>query len=197
MRQIFFSHMNPFTVPEAAVPPVKLHESGVNAFFRVMSNNLNQLNSLADQKANILISINTVIISLAIGSAARNVEFWQNLIGPMVLLIITCLSTSVIAILATRPNLIRTHMTAEDIENRKAHLIFFGNFNALSLEEYENIMLNTIQDSDYLYRILLRDFYMQGKVLNRKYGMLRTAYTVFMIGMIVTSAVFVVRQIMQ
>ncbi len=186
--------MNPFTAPEAAVPPEKFHESGINAFFRVMSNNLNQLNGMADNKANIMISTNTVIISLAIGSAARNLEFWQNLLGPMLSLMLTCLTTSVIAILATRPNLIRSSMTPEDVKNRKAHLIFFGNYNALSLEEYETVMLDTFQDSDYLYRILLRDFYMQGKVLNRKYRMLRTAYTVFMIGIIVTSVVFVVRQ---
>lgn len=187
---------NPFTAPEAAVPPVKLHESGVNAFFRVMSNNLNQFNSLADQKANILISINTVILSLAIGSAARNVEFWQNLLGPMVLLVLTCLITSVIAIMATRPSLIRTRMTREDIDAGKAHLIFFGNYNTLSLEEYESVMLNTLQDSDFLYRILLRDFYIQGKILDRKYRMLRSAYSVFMVGMIVTTAVFVGRQLM-
>ncbi len=186
--------MNPYTAPEAAVPPEKMHESGINAFFRVMSNNLNQLNGLADNKANIMISINTVIMSLAIGSAARNIEFWQNLLIPMLSLVTTCLATSIFAILATRPSLIRNRMTPDEIESKQAHLIFFGNYSTLPLEEYEEVMLATLQDSNFLYRILLRDFYVQGQVLNRKYRMLRTSYSVFLVGMIVTTLTFLIRQ---
>ena len=68
-------------------PIQEYHDSGINAFFRVMSNNLNQQNILADNKANIMISINTVFLSLVIGSSARNIEYWQNLLVPLLLFV--------------------------------------------------------------------------------------------------------------
>ena len=180
--------MKPFSIPDndPKIPPDKFHESGVNGFFRIMSANLHQQNGLADRKANTMISINTVVLSLLIGSTARNIETWQNLLLPISLLVITCLATTVFSVLATRPKLIRSRISTEMIQNRTAQLMFFGNFTALSMEEYENTMLNILNDDDYLYRSILRDFYAQGSILNGKYRLLNLAYTTFLICIVVS-----------
>ncbi|WP_421825727.1 Pycsar system effector family protein [Larkinella sp.] len=175
---------------ESGLLAEKFHESGVNGFFRIMSANLHQQNGLADRKANIMISINTVVLSLLIGSMARNIEYWQNLLLPITFLVSTSLTTTVIAVLATRPRLIRGHVSKESIQNRTAQLLFFGNFTTLSLEEYEETMMTVLKDDDYLYRSVLRDFYAQGVILNRKYRLLHISYNVFLIGMITSVVTF-------
>lgn len=164
----------------------KFHESGINGFFRIMSANLHQQNGLADRKANIMISINTVVLSLLIGSTARNIDSWRDLLLPITLLIITCLTTIVFAVLATRPRVVRRTVTQDAIENRTAQLLFFGNFTTLSPEAYETTMMGILRDDDYLYRTILRDFYAQGLLLNRKYRLLHLSYTMFLVGMIVS-----------
>lgn len=171
------------------------HDSGINAFFRVMSNNLNQQNILADNKANIMISINTVVLSLVIGSSARNIEYWQNMIVPMLCLVGTSLLTTVFAVLATRPRFISGVITQSDISQKKSSLLFFGNFTSLSLPEFEDAMITVLKDDEYLYRCILAEFHGQGLVLKRKYNLLRYSYSTFLIGMIISIAGFVVAQV--
>ena len=171
---------------ESGLTSEKFHESGVSGFFRIMSANLHQQNGLADRKANTMISINTVVLSLLIGSTARNVDTWHNLLIPISMLVITCLVTIVFSVLATQPHLIRSRISADMIEDRTAQLLFFGNFTALSLAEYETVMLNVLNDDDYLYRSILRDFYAQGSILNRKYRLLHYSYNSFLIGIVIS-----------
>jgi hypothetical protein len=168
----------------------EFHDSGVSAFFRVLSNNLNQQNMLADNKANIMISINTVILSLVIGSSARNIEYWDALFVPIMMFVLTSLLTTVFAVLATRPNFIRGSFNTDDIDNKKSTLLFFGNFTSLSAKEFENSMLTILKDDKYLYRSLLADFYGQGTVLKRKYILLKYSYTIFLWGLVCSTVMF-------
>ena len=110
------------------IPLQEFHDTGINSFFRILSNNLNQQNMLADNKSNIMISINTVVLSLVIGSSARNIEYWQNLFVPIIMFVITSLLTTVFAVLATRPNFVKGSVTQNDLDNKKSNLLFFGNF---------------------------------------------------------------------
>ncbi|MGA9651571.1 Pycsar system effector family protein, partial [Pedobacter sp.] len=57
-------------------------------------------------------------------------------------------------------------------------------------EEYENGMLKVMNDSIFLYRMLIKDVYTQGNVLGRKYQLLRMAYNVFMYGLIASILCF-------
>ena len=80
-----------------------------------------------------MISINTVVLSLVIGSSARNMEYWQNLFVPIIMFLLTSLLTIVFAVLATRPNFVKGIVTQNDLDNKKSTLFFFGNFTSLSL----------------------------------------------------------------
>ena len=176
------------------IPLHEFHDTGINSFFRILSNNLNQQNMLADNKSNIMISINTVVLSLVIGSSARNIEYWQNLFVPIIMFVITSLLTTVFAVLATRPNFVKGSVTQNDLDNKKSNLLFFGNFTSLSLPDFEDSMLTMLKDDEYLYRSILADFYGQGKVLKRKYLLLTYSYNIFLIGLILSVIVFVIFQ---
>ena len=176
------------------IPLQEFHDTGINSFFRILSNNLNQQNMLADNKSNIMISINTVVLSLVIGSSARNIEYWQNLFVPIIMFVITSLLTTVFAVLATRPNFVKGLVTQNDLDNKKSNLLFFGNYTSLSLPDFEYSMLTMLKDDEYLYRSILADFYGQGKVLKRKYLLLTYSYNIFLVGLISSVIVFVIFQ---
>ena len=103
----------------------------------------------------------------------------------------------VLSVLATRPNVTSGKFTKEDVKNKKVNLLFFGNFHKMKLDEFEWAMGEMMQDRDYLYSSMKKDLYFLGLVLNRKYGILRTTYTVFIVGIIISVLAFAVSFKMQ
>ena len=96
----------------------------------------------------------------------------------------------ILSILATRPNVTSGEFTKEDVENQKVNLTFFGNFHKMKLKEFEWAIEELLKDKDYVYKSLTKDLYFLGKVLERKYRILRVTYTIFMIGIIVSVIAF-------
>jgi predicted metal-dependent HD superfamily phosphohydrolase len=162
-------------------------ERGIQTMFRTTSNNHIELSGMADSKAHILITVNSIILSVAVSYglpriiAAGNEEY----IIPVVMLVLTCLVCVTFAILATRPSINSGRFTEEDIRNKKTNLLFFGNFHRMQLEDYQWGMNQMIRDKEYLYNTMMMDIYYLGVVLARKYRYLRIAYTVFMVGLII------------
>lgn len=167
-------------------------DRGIETMFRTTSQNHLMLSQMADNKANILITINSIILSVVVSVLVRKLEENANLIGPTILLISVCLSTTVFAILATRPNLSTGRFTREDIKGKRTNLLFFGNFHAMNVEDYEWSMKEMMKDADYLYGSLIKDIYYLGKVLGKKYKFLRIAYNIFMFGFVVSILSFIV-----
>jgi hypothetical protein len=62
----------------------------------------------------------------------------------------------------------------------------------MEMDEYEWAVKEMMEDSDYLYSSMIRDQYSLGKVIANKYRLLRIAYTIFMIGLIISSLLFAV-----
>ncbi|HLF32986.1 MAG TPA: Pycsar system effector family protein, partial [Cyclobacteriaceae bacterium] len=165
-------------------------DRGVETLFRITSKNHIDLSSMADNKANIMISISSILISVLFSVLFGRFDESPDLLYPSMVLALTCLITMIFAILATRPNLTRGTFTRQDIEERKTNLLFFGNFHRMPLENYEWGMKRIINDRDYLYSSLIRDIYYLGRVLGRKYQLLRISYTVFMYGFILSVIAF-------
>ncbi len=173
---------------------VELPERGIETMFRVALRNHITLSDIADTKANILLSVNAIIISMALSTLIPKLDNPSNsyLIYPSIIFIIFTVVSIVLSILATRPNVTQGKFSKEDIANKKVNLIFFGNFHKMSLQEFEWGMSEMMKDRDYLYGSLTKDLYFLGLVLNRKYSLLRTTYTVFMIGIIVSVIAFAI-----
>ena len=168
-------------------------ERGIDTMFRVTLNNHTRLSEIADSKANILLSVNAIIISIALTTLIPKLDSPTNahLILPTLILMIFAVICIIFAILSTRPKVTSGTFTRKDIEERKVNLLFFGNFYKMPLSEYNWGMNELMKDRDYLYDSMIKDLYYLGKVLNSKYTLLRTAYTIFMIGIIVSVISFI------
>jgi len=168
----------------------KMPGRGVESMLRLTARNQINLSSIADNKANILISINSIVLTVLVSIGIGRISDYPVITFPAIVFLITCLSTIVLAILSTRPKISSGKFTKEDIHNKRVNLLFFGNFYKMGMEEYEWAMKEMMADSDYLYSSMIRDQYSLGKVISKKYRLLRVAYTVFMIGIILSSLLF-------
>lgn len=171
---------------------LKNTERGVQTMFRTTSNNHFELSSLADGKSNIMISVNALIISVLLTVLLVRLPYYPNYIIPTTILLIVCLASMIFAILATRPSVSSGKFSEDDIRNKRANLLFFGNFYRVTLDEYTWGMNEMLKDREYLYNSMIKDIYFLGVVLARKYKYLRIAYTIFMWGLIVAVIAFAI-----
>ena len=167
-------------------------ERGIDTLFRTTLNNHTQLSAIADSKANILLSVNSILISISLTAIIPKLDSPSNahLIIPTFILLIFSVITIVYTILATKPKVSSNSISKQDIEQRKVNLLFFGNFHQLKLDDFNDAMNDLMKDRDYLYNTLVKDLYYLGLVLNKKYRMLSISYTVFMYGIIISVAAF-------
>ena len=111
---------------------------------------------------------------------------------PTIIFLLVAVTTIVISILATRPKISGGKFTLEDIKQKKTNLLFFGNFYGATYDQYNEAMREMMLDTDYLYGSLIKDIYYLGVVLGRKYKLIRIAYNIFMIGIIVSVLAFAI-----
>ena len=173
---------------------IELPERGIETMFRVTLKNHITLSNIADTKANILLSVNAIIVSLVLSNLVSKLDNPSNgyLIIPTVIFVLFTVASIILSILATRPNVTSGQFTKEDVANKKVNLLFFGNFHKMSLNDFEWAMGEMMQDREYLYSSMKKDLYFLGLVLDKKYKILRLTYSVFMVGIIVSVISFAV-----
>jgi hypothetical protein len=169
-------------------------ERGIQTMYRVTMRNHLKLSDIADTKANILLSVNAIIISLLLTNLIPKLDNPSNdyLIYPTGIFVLFSIASMVMSVLATRPNVTSGEFNKEDVENKKVNLLFFGNFHKMELKDYEWAMQELIKDQGYVYNSLTKDLYFLGVVLDKKYKLLRWTYTIFMIGIILSTIAFFV-----
>lgn len=187
---------NPLEVKKEKKKKSDRPDKGIETMFRITSGNHQRLSDMADNKAHIMISTNSIILSVILSILLRKLEDNPHLIIPTLILLIICVVTMVFSILATRPSIPKGVFTPEDIAQKRVNLLFFGNFYRMSLPEYEGGMLKMMEDREFLYGSLIRDLYAQGVVLGRKYRLLRVAYNVFMFGIIASVLAFITASVL-
>lgn len=169
-------------------------DRAIDTLFRVTLNNHTTLSGIADSKANILLSVNAIIISIALSTLIPKLDSPSNghLVIPTFVMLMSSVITIIFAILSTRPKVTKGVFTRKDIEDQKVNLLFFGNFYKMPLDEYQWAMNEMMKDKGYLYNSMIKDLYFLGVVLEKKYRLLRLAYNFFMIGIIVSVVAFVI-----
>jgi predicted metal-dependent HD superfamily phosphohydrolase len=165
---------------------------GVQTSLKLANENHIKLSDMADGKANILISVNSIIIGVILSVLLRRLEVDTYLTIPTMIFLGSSVGTIVLAILATLPNLTTGRFTRADVEARKTNLLFFGNFHRTSLSEYTWAMQQLLKDQQYIYDSIVKDIYFLGVVLGRKYKLVRWAYYLFMFGLISSVIAFVI-----
>jgi HD superfamily phosphodiesterase len=191
-------HISPVRLKELKKKLKKVEgrpDRGIETMFRLTSRNHIQLSTMADSKANILISVNSIIISIIIGGLLKSLDKNDYLIYPTYLILAINVVTIVFAIIALRPNISKGKFTRKDIEDKNTNLLFFGNFHGMDRADYKWGMMEMLNDSDYLYSSLIDDIYFLGRVLGKKYRYLRFSYNIFMYGIIVAVIAYVIANI--
>ncbi|MGA1583294.1 MAG: Pycsar system effector family protein [Saprospiraceae bacterium] len=163
---------------------------GVETMYRATYRTHVNLSSIADNKANIMLSINAIIVSIIVSTLVPKFSSDPKLILPTIVLLTVCLLAIVFATLSTRPKITEGRVSREDIEARRSNLLFFGNYYRMSLDDYQYGMAEMIKDNDFLYASMTRDLYFLGVVLAKKYRYLSICYGIFMYGLILAVVVF-------
>ena len=163
---------------------------GIETMFRTSYRTHLDLSTLADNKANIMISINGIIISILLASIYPRIVDNQLLLLPTAVLLVFCLMSLVYAVVAARPRVTRRETTLEEVRDKNANILFFGTFTSLEEEEFVEGMGELIGDPPQVYRNMMRDIYGLGSVLETKYRLLRTSYTIFMVGLVAGTLLF-------
>ncbi|MEM8967965.1 MAG: Pycsar system effector family protein [Bacteroidota bacterium] len=169
---------------------ISSREAGV--LFRILFRNHIDLSSIADTKANIMISVNSILLSVLVTVLFRNLDDYPALWLPSAILATVCLLAIVFAVLATLPRVTHGTFRKEDVEKNQANLLFFGNFHRMTYDDFQWGMRRTIKNDTLVYDSLTRDLYLLGKVLHRKYTMLRKSYLIFVVGWVISIIAFVV-----
>jgi predicted metal-dependent HD superfamily phosphohydrolase len=169
---------------------------GIETMFRsVYSSHIN-LSSIADSKANMMISINSLIISITLTLLGAKVSllgtsFKQNqiVIYPIISLMLTSLISIIFGILSAKPKITKKITSVQELLDKKISVLFFGNFSHLKMEDFEIQIKEIMKNEDSLYGNMTRDIYSLGQVLYNKYRLLTYSYVSFLIGIIFTVAV--------
>jgi predicted metal-dependent HD superfamily phosphohydrolase len=172
---------------------------GIETMFRSTYRTHINLSSIADQKANMMISLNAIIMSVIITylgakTSVLGSEFARNpvLFVPVGTLLLTTLGSLVAAIMSAQPEVTSRSVDKKSLVQNRSSILFFGNFTKLPLEDFQKGMKDIMREKDSLYSNMITDIYYLGDVLSRKYRLLRVSYTIFMIGLILTVASFIV-----
>jgi predicted metal-dependent HD superfamily phosphohydrolase len=167
-------------------------EKGIETMFRISSSNHQRLSDMADKKAHIMITVNSIILSALISLVLRRLNEYEYLLMPTIILLAVSVAAMTFSILSTRPSIPNGVFSKAEVDNKTVNLLFFGNFYKMTLDDYNYGMLKMMDDKEFLYGSLIKDLYSQGVVLGKKYRLLRIAYSVFMFGLIVSVIAFII-----
>ncbi len=163
------------------------NERAIQTFFRVTFMNNCNLLQIADNKANIVISINALVISSVVaiigyGTISHQIDYQRGItLVPIIILLTTCLASTILAVQAARPKVLGKRNSLN--EEVKSSMMFFGVSSNFSLTDYLAELDRILPSKQQVQEQMAISLYYQGKVLNRKYKLLAHAYTVFIIGL--------------
>lgn len=157
---------------------------GIETLFRSAYRVQMDLTGLADNKANMMISINSIIISIILAAVAPKLDANPWLLLPTLVLLVGNLVSIIYAIQAARPRVFRQAINLEDLHHSAGNILFFGNFASLKEDEFTRGMNQIMEEKALVYDTMIRNIYGLGSVLNRKFTLLQAAYTSFMIALV-------------
>jgi len=198
------SHVTPFSKSSETLengesvenPFEKVPEfrTSVDNILRVNHGNQMRLGLMADQKANIMITVASIVFSITIANLDNEVMKW-----PLLTFAVGSFFSLLFAIFAIIPSTdYPTKKGSKEIDRESPlfNPLFFGHFAHLSIEEYKEDYAETLMTDDKVYDAMAGDIYGQGKVLAlNKYKFLKWSYTSFLWGMSGAIVVFIIQNI--
>lgn len=164
---------------------ISTNKSAQTQFKTALRNHID-LSNIADNKANIMLSVNALILTVAlpflIDKSISNIHF----LLPTFVMSAVCLVSMIFATLATRPIKMHGHTSQERIKLNQSNLFFFGNYYKMNYADYKSGIEHILNDSNALDDSIMRDLYYLGRSLGNKFNYLRWCYNIFMYGITAT-----------
>jgi hypothetical protein len=172
----------------AALPVLPPGRADVVNMLRTAQQHHVQLSSMADQKASILIGVNSVVFALVVRDPSV-----MSL--PMLVLAGVSSLAALLCMLAVVPMFGGRRVAHTQLE---PNFLFFGVFTDWSEEEFQQRMHDMMADDEAMRRAMIRDMYQLGLVLrHKKYRFLGYGYRVFMVGLAASFLAFVAQYVLR
>lgn len=158
---------------------------GIQTLFRTLSRNHYNLLKMVDNKAGIIITINSVIISLLMGVLFIGVTTEKGTIEvhQIKFFIVSCVLSMMIAVISMLPY---RYMGNRFKNSGYKGTLYTQNFSKMKLDDFRSSLYN-IMDSGYnLYDEMINDLYFLGQYIAYKQHLVMVSFLVFLIGLIGT-----------
>mgnify|MGYP001166705416 CR=1 FL=1 len=173
---------------------VQENRTAVDNILRVNHGNQMRLNLMADAKANIMITVASIVFSVTVANLDNEIMRY-----PLLTFAVGSFFALLFAIFAIIPNTDYPKLKGSNEIDRKSPIfnpLFFGHFAHLDIHEYKEDYAKILSSDDNIYDSMAGDIYGQGKVLAlRKYKFLKWSYTSFLWGMSGAITVFIVQNL--
>jgi hypothetical protein len=146
------------------------------------------LGMIADQKANIILGSYLIFITVTQGILDKN-----NLLNiPIWMLTVAYTLAAVFSLLVIMPRF-RNKKSTSGV--KYGNLLFFGGFTELSQDEYIDTLSSKLQSNQDAHKMLMKDIYQIGQVLNKKYTNLRFSYGILALGVLASFVAYTIVQL--
>ena len=152
---------------------------------KTSSRNQVDLINIADKKAGIMITVNSILLTILIPMLASYIFDYSKFIIPLTILIVTCSITIILATLATKPTS-KNGEIEEDLASGRKSIFHFKNFSRINKDQFIDGVKTIISKENTFENAVLVDLYDVGIDLSRKYLQLKWCYTVFACGIALT-----------
>ena len=170
------------------------NRTAVDNILRVNHGNQMRLGLMADAKANIMITVTSIVFSVTVANLDNEVIRW-----PLLTFAFGCFLALLFAIFAIIPNTNYPKVKGSNEIDRESPIfnpLFFGHFAHLDIHEYKEDYAKILMSDDSVYDSMAGDIYGQGKILAlKKYKYLKWSYTSFLWGMSSAIIVFIIQNI--
>ncbi len=178
-------------------PPLYTVEQGasraVQTFYMVALKNHIKLSGMADRKSNLILAVCALLISAILTNSIKFVQETgsQYLLLPTIIFVLFMLVAMILSIITTIPKVTSGTFSKEALKAKEVNLAFFGNFHKMKLDEYEKGVKYMQDDTEEIYKVLTKDLYFLGKVLDKKFRLLNITYGVLIIGVVVSVTAYI------
>jgi hypothetical protein len=184
MVRIASSNLDIIMEPEPIEGKKGKVDSKAYDIIRTVQRNHIDLKAIADNKANILMSLNAIMLTLMVPAVLTHLEVINqyNLAVAVTIYFVTCFSTMILAALVLVPfNGTKLNKQESDLIHTSPFL--FRGFSNLSLEQYQNKFKEVVEDKATFQSHIVSDVYYLGKVVAVKYRWISLAYNIFLYGL--------------
>lgn len=149
-----------------------------------------QLSQMADLKANMLLTMASVVMTLTVPHAME-----PKLRLPALILIAFCLATIMLATYAAMPkfHLWRRSPDRRNLDSPDFNLLFFGDFTILRYEDFRTTMEQVLNNPSLAYEAQVREIYNAGRFLKtKKFRYVQLGYMSFLSGLLTSGLLLLV-----